>query len=84
MKTNETPISNTDIEKHSNNRFDTVIAGAMRARELRRGHLPLVDTKSVTHVVKALEEIAAGKINIKEYLDKLQKTKEKNVHQTRP
>jgi len=80
MKTNETPISNTDIERHSNNRFETVIAGAIRARELHRGHLPLVNTKSVTNVVKALEEIADGKINIKEYLEKLKKPKDKNAH----
>jgi DNA-directed RNA polymerase omega subunit len=80
MKTNETPISNTDIERHSTNRFETVIAGSIRARELHRGHLPLVNTKSVTNVVKALEEIAEGKINIKEYLEKLQKPKDKNAH----
>jgi hypothetical protein len=54
--------------------------GAVRARELHRGYLPLVNTKSVTNVVKALEEIAEGKINIKEYLEKLQKPKDKNAH----
>jgi DNA-directed RNA polymerase omega subunit len=71
--TNETPISNSDIEPNSTNRFQTVIAGSIRTRELSRGHLPLVNTKSKSNVVKALEEIAAGKVNVGEYLSKLKK-----------
>lgn len=78
MKNSETPISNTDIEAHSDNRFNTIIVGAMRARELHRGARPMIQTKAVTHVVRALEEIAAGKINMKEYLSRLEKRKEKN------
>lgn len=81
----ETPISNSDLEPHSTSRFDTIIVGAMRAREIARGHRPLIETKSITPTMKALEEIAAGKIDMKEYLSRLQKTKEKNgIHQTRP
>jgi DNA-directed RNA polymerase omega subunit len=70
---NETPISNSDIEPQSSNRFNTVIAASIRTRELSRGHMPLVDTKSKSHTVKALEEIAAGKVNVNEYLAKLKK-----------
>lgn len=73
MKTNETPISNADLEPHSSNRFQTVIAASLRTRELSKGHLPLVNTKSKSHTVKALEEIAAGKVNVNEYLTKLRK-----------
>lgn len=70
---NETPISNTELEPHSKSRFDTIIAASYRARELSNGHMPLVNTKSVTNTVKALEEIAAGKINVEEYVAKLRK-----------
>jgi DNA-directed RNA polymerase omega subunit len=73
MKTNETPISNSDLEPQSSNRFQTVIAASLRTRELSKGHLPLVNTKSKSHTVKALEEIAAGKVNVNEYLTKLRK-----------
>lgn len=71
--TNETPVSNSDIEPNSDNRFKTVIAASIRTRELSRGHLPLVNTKSKSNVVKSLEEIAAGKVNVNEYLTKLRK-----------
>jgi len=73
MKTNETPISNSDLEPQSSNRFQTVIAASIRTRELSKGHLPLVNTKSKSHTVKALEEIASGKVNVNEYLAKLRK-----------
>jgi len=73
MKTNKTPISNSDLEPQSSNRFQTVIAASLRTRELSKGHLPLVNTKSKSHTVKALEEIAAGKVNVNEYLTKLRK-----------
>ena len=77
MKTNETPISNTDLEPQSDSRFNTILAASYRARELSKGHLPLVNTKSVTNTVKALEEIAAGKVNVAEYVAKLQPKKGK-------
>jgi hypothetical protein len=73
INTNETPVSNSDIEPNSGNRFQTVIAASIRTRELSKGHLPLVNTKSKSHTVKALEEIAAGKVNVNEYLAKLRK-----------
>jgi DNA-directed RNA polymerase omega subunit len=75
MNKRETPISNSDLETKSSNRFNTVIAASIRSRELSNGHLPMVNTKSVTNNVKALEEIAEGKVDVDEYIEKLRKHK---------
>jgi DNA-directed RNA polymerase subunit omega len=55
------------------NRFDLVLIAAIRSRELKRGHLPLVPSKNGPNVT-ALREIEAGKIG-RDYLLKLRKTK---------
>jgi DNA-directed RNA polymerase subunit omega len=46
------------------NKYALVIATAKRARQLKEGHLPMVDVASNNPVTVALEEIAAGKIRI--------------------
>ena len=51
------------------NRFDIVIAASERVRELKRGHMPLIDSKH-TPAVTAVEEIEQGKIGT-EYLLKV-------------
>jgi DNA-directed RNA polymerase subunit omega len=53
------------------NRFDLVLIAAIRSRELKRGHRPLVTSKNGPNIT-ALREIEAGKIG-REYLLKLQK-----------
>jgi DNA-directed RNA polymerase subunit omega len=46
------------------NKYALVIAVAKRARQLKEGHLPMVDIASTNPVTVALEELAAGKIRI--------------------
>ncbi len=46
------------------NKYALVIAVAKRARQLKEGHLPMVDIASTNPVTMALEEIAAAKIRI--------------------
>ena len=53
------------------NRYDLVLIASIRARELRRGYKPLVETNN-TPIVTALNEIEQGKIGI-EYLKKVKK-----------
>jgi len=64
------------------NRFDLVLVAAQRARELRRGNLPLIDNSNKsTPAVLALKEIEQGKIGI-EYLKKLGKEHERTKTRT--
>lgn len=51
------------------NRFDLVLIASARARELKRGHLARVVTKSGP-MVSALEEIEKGLIG-RDYLNKI-------------
>ncbi len=53
------------------NRYDLVLIASIRARELRRGYKPLVETNN-TPIVTALNEIEKGKIGI-DYLKKVKK-----------
>lgn len=46
------------------NKYALVISVAKRARQLKEGHLPMVDVASTNPVTVALEEIAAGKIHV--------------------
>jgi DNA-directed RNA polymerase subunit omega len=46
------------------NKYALVIAVAKRARQLKEGHLPMVDVPSTNPVTVALEEIAAGKVRV--------------------
>jgi DNA-directed RNA polymerase subunit omega len=61
-------ISSEEAVAAIGNRYDLVIIGAKRMRELSRGDLPKVATKN-GHCVTALKEIVAGKIG-REYLSK--------------
>lgn len=53
------------------NRYDLVLIGARRMRELGRGDMPRVAAGNHSHAVTALLEIEAGKVG-KEYLYKEQ------------
>jgi DNA-directed RNA polymerase subunit omega len=53
------------------NRYDLVLIASIRARELKRGYKPLIDTVNKP-IVTALNEIEQGKIGI-EYLKKVKK-----------
>ena len=55
------------------NRFDLVLVASTRARELKRGHLPLIISDNGP-AVTALNEIEQGKIG-REYLKKVQKSR---------
>jgi DNA-directed RNA polymerase subunit omega len=58
------------------NRYDLVLIASLRARELKRGHAPLV-SKVTGPNVTAIREIEQGKIG-REYLAKLAKKKDKS------
>jgi DNA-directed RNA polymerase subunit omega len=66
--------TNNDTEKcvsNIGNRFDLVLVASQRARELRRGHRPLVENhNNSSPVVLALKEIEMGKVG-REYLRKV-------------
>jgi DNA-directed RNA polymerase subunit omega len=53
------------------NRYDLVLIASIRARELKRGYKPLINTVNKP-IVTALNEIEQGKIGI-EYLKKVKK-----------
>jgi DNA-directed RNA polymerase subunit omega len=53
------------------NRYDLVLIASIRARELKRGYKPLIDTVNKP-IVTALNEIEQGKIGI-DYLKKIKK-----------
>jgi DNA-directed RNA polymerase subunit omega len=53
------------------NRFDLVLIAAQRARELKRGHRSLLNTKAGASVT-ALQEIEAGLVG-REYLKRIRK-----------
>jgi DNA-directed RNA polymerase subunit omega len=55
------------------NRYDLILIASMRARELKRGHLPLISKKGGINIT-ALREIEEGKVG-REYLSKIQKKK---------
>ena len=58
------------------NRYDLVLVASIRARELTRGHMPLVSKKGGP-IVTALREIEEGKVG-RDYLLKLKKDASKN------
>jgi DNA-directed RNA polymerase subunit omega len=53
------------------NRYDLVLIASIRARELKRGYKPLIETNNKP-IVTALNEIEQGKIGI-DYLKKIKK-----------
>jgi DNA-directed RNA polymerase subunit omega len=60
-------ITVEDCLDHVPNRFELVLVGARRAKQLLKGARPLVESDN-KEVVTALREIAAGEVTI-EYLD---------------
>lgn len=65
-------ITSQEAVEKIGNRYDLVLVASLRARELSRGHLPMVSKKGSFNVT-ALREIEEGKIDGKEYLAKLKK-----------
>lgn len=65
--------SQAAVEKVGN-RYDLILVASMRARELKKGYQAMA-TKKGGHSVTALREIEEGKIDSKEYLSRLKKTK---------
>jgi DNA-directed RNA polymerase omega subunit len=53
------------------NRFDLVLIASERAREIRRQHKDSDKREHVHSIVTALEEIQAGKIEPRKYLNKV-------------
>jgi len=53
------------------NRYDLVLIASIRAKELKRGYKPLIETNNKP-IVTALNEIEQGKIGI-DYLKKIKK-----------
>ena len=69
----KTVLSNTvDMDKcvaNIGNRFEMILVASLRARELRRGHRKMVDTKNGV-IVSALQEVEAGFVG-RDYLRKI-------------
>lgn len=57
-------ITVEDCLQHVGNRFELVLVGARRAKQLLKGARPLVQTDN-KEVVAALREIADGKVVLK-------------------
>ncbi len=68
-------ITSEDAVAQVGNRFDLILIASMRARELKRGDMPKVNSKS-GNLITALKEIEQGKVG-REYLEKLQRKKHK-------
>jgi DNA-directed RNA polymerase omega subunit len=62
-------LSNEAAVAAVENRYDLVLIGARRARELGRGDLPRIGGPKHSHVVTALKEIEHGLVG-REYLYK--------------
>jgi len=56
-------ITVEDCLEYVENRFQLVMLGAKRAKQLLKGSRPLIDSDN-KEVVTALREIAAGKVSI--------------------
>jgi DNA-directed RNA polymerase subunit omega len=57
--------------KNVGSRFDLVLVAAVRVRELKRGHKPLLNNKTTNgYTITALSEIEAGLVG-REYLKKI-------------
>ncbi len=75
-------ISSEEAVNAVGNRYDLVLIASIRARELKRGDMPLVK-KVTSNTVTAIREIEQGKIG-REYLLKLQKKKNRSKDITAP
>lgn len=61
-------ITVEDCLEHVGNRFELVLLGARRAKQLLKGARPLVDSDN-KEIVTALREIAAQKVRIDYHRD---------------
>ena len=59
------------VEQAGGNRFNLVLIASERAREIRRQNKESDKREHVHSIVTALEEIQAGKIEPRKYLNKL-------------
>lgn len=51
-----------DLMEHVDSKYRLVIVAAKRAKQLNRGAVPLVQTRSVKPTYQALEEVSTGKL----------------------
>jgi len=65
-------ITSQEAVEQVGNRYDLILIGSIRARELKKGHLPLSKKTHGGPIVTALREIEEGKIG-RIYLEKLKK-----------
>jgi len=56
-------ITVEDCLKHARNRFELVLLGARRAKQLLKGARPFVESDN-KEIVTALREVAAGKVRL--------------------
>jgi DNA-directed RNA polymerase subunit omega len=56
--------SGDELEKQVGSKYSLVIAVSKRAKQLKEGAPRLIETRSRNHITIALEEIAAGMLNI--------------------
>lgn len=56
-------ITVEDCLQHARNRFELVLLGARRAKQLLKGARPLVESDN-KETVTALREVAAGKVKL--------------------
>lgn len=56
------------------NRFNLVLAASQRARELKNGHLPMIQSNNGP-ILTALKEIEQKKYTLKDYLESIPRKK---------
>ena len=57
-------ITIEDCLKNIPNRFELTLSAAIRARQLARGHTPMIENSKNKFAVTALREIAAGQVGV--------------------
>ena len=67
-------ITSQEAVEQVGNRYDLILIGSVRARELKKGHIPLTSKVGSSPVVTALREIEEGKIGL-EYISKVRSSK---------
>ena len=65
------PISIDELSHRFGSRFDLVVAAAKRAGQIKSGNPPLIETTSRNPLTIALEEIAAGKVLLKDATEEM-------------
>jgi len=70
-------LTNTDgdtTQDRVNNRYSLVVLAAKRAKQLKEGAPPLIETTSTNMLTIALEEIASGKVTYTEAVEPVKLT----------